>query len=434
MLTSVDAEGPHLAAPEAIEGSCARVLPAGRDGDGLSSTTPARRCTPLCSSVVTWNGWPQRVRQPALRQRPFAGEHATRSIHARGLTLQLFDADPADTDVVFTANASGAIRILAEAFPFSSGSRLVMTADNHNSVNGLRRSGPPASSRIDTCRSTPTCGADPAHGSPERRGRSLFAFPAQSNFSGVRHPLEWVSARSARLSGAARRRVVCGHEPAFAVGRAGRLRRLSYYKLFGYPTGVGALSRGATRSPLLRRRFFGGGTVQFVSVQNRLSRARAAPRRSRMARPNFLAMPAVCDGLRWLEEIGMRAVERRVSQLTLALLDRLIGLGDRATIYGPRTLDGRGGTRGLQSAARWTHAAVRDGRNGRPRSGPRNPRRLLLQSRGGRARIWSSRTADTDVPAGAHSPSAVSRMSGRPPVARYGLQSVCRQTMRISTV
>lgn len=55
---------------------------------------------------------------------------------ARALTLRFFDADPAAYEVVFTANASGAMRILAEAFPFEAGSRLVLTADNHNSVNG----------------------------------------------------------------------------------------------------------------------------------------------------------------------------------------------------------------------------------------------------------------------------------------------------------
>ena len=57
---------------------------------------------------------------------------------ARELTLRFLDADPDAYDVVFTANASAAIRILAEAFPFRSGSRLVMTTDNHNSVNGLQ--------------------------------------------------------------------------------------------------------------------------------------------------------------------------------------------------------------------------------------------------------------------------------------------------------
>src|SRR4051794_7186895 len=42
---------------------------------------------------------------------------------ARSLTLRFLDADPADYDVVFTANATGAVRILAEAFPFRQGSR-----------------------------------------------------------------------------------------------------------------------------------------------------------------------------------------------------------------------------------------------------------------------------------------------------------------------
>ena len=56
---------------------------------------------------------------------------------ARALTLEFAGADPAVYDVVFTANATGAIRILAEAFPFDRNSRLVLTADNHNSVNGL---------------------------------------------------------------------------------------------------------------------------------------------------------------------------------------------------------------------------------------------------------------------------------------------------------
>src|SRR6185369_4728642 len=41
---------------------------------------------------------------------------------ARAQTLRFFGADPREYDVVFTANASGAIRILAEAFPFGVGS------------------------------------------------------------------------------------------------------------------------------------------------------------------------------------------------------------------------------------------------------------------------------------------------------------------------
>ena len=118
---------------------------------------------------------------------------------ARMLTLQFVGADPDQYEVVFTANASGAIRAIAEAFPFGRHSRLVLTADNHNSVNGLAWPARRARARVtlmplaDSLR-----GADPLPALPRANAPSLFAYPAQSNFSGVRHPLGWVEAAQAR--------------------------------------------------------------------------------------------------------------------------------------------------------------------------------------------------------------------------------------------
>jgi selenocysteine lyase/cysteine desulfurase len=40
---------------------------------------------------------------------------------ARRLTLRFLDADPAQYDVIFTANASGGIRLLAESLPVRRG-------------------------------------------------------------------------------------------------------------------------------------------------------------------------------------------------------------------------------------------------------------------------------------------------------------------------
>jgi hypothetical protein len=40
--------------------------------------------------------------------------------------------------VIFTPNATGACRLVGEAYPFGSRTRLVLTSDNHNSVNGIR--------------------------------------------------------------------------------------------------------------------------------------------------------------------------------------------------------------------------------------------------------------------------------------------------------
>ena len=39
---------------------------------------------------------------------------------------------------VFTANASAALRLVGEAYPFAPGGRFALTVDNHNSVNGIR--------------------------------------------------------------------------------------------------------------------------------------------------------------------------------------------------------------------------------------------------------------------------------------------------------
>lgn len=46
---------------------------------------------------------------------------------------------------------------------------------------------------------------------------------------------------------------------------------ISFYKMFGYPTGLGALLvRNSTGAPVLRRKkYFGGGTVQVVLARNR---------------------------------------------------------------------------------------------------------------------------------------------------------------------
>ena len=57
---------------------------------------------------------------------------------AREALFHFLDADPADYDVVWTANASGALRLVGEAFPFGPAAPFILTADNHNSVNGIR--------------------------------------------------------------------------------------------------------------------------------------------------------------------------------------------------------------------------------------------------------------------------------------------------------
>jgi selenocysteine lyase/cysteine desulfurase len=114
--------------------------------------------------------------------------------------------------------------------------------------------------------------------------------------------------------------------------------------MFGYPTGVGALIARRDGLAKLRRRYFGGGSVEFVSVQNELARSKAGADALVDGTPNFLAMSPVADGLAWLDDLGMERVQQHVKRLTAELLQRLWRLGDRVVVYGPLDTNARGGT------------------------------------------------------------------------------------------
>lgn len=266
---------------------------------------------------------------------------------ARAAVLSFFDADPLEYNVIFTANASSAIKILAEAFPFQSGSRLVLTSDNHNAVNGLRLA---AERRLASVEYIPLYEELRSHdplpylqctdGSP-----SLFAFPAQSNFSGIKHPLSWIT--DANQAGY----FILLDAASYAPTNPLSLRTISpdfvavsFYKMFGYPTGVGALIVKKHAFKYLSRDYFSGGTVQFVSLHNRLYRAKEGSEGYEDGTPNFLAMPLISDGLAWLNGIGMQEISAHVAKATDHLLTGLQGLGPSIRIYGPHNEDQRGGT------------------------------------------------------------------------------------------
>jgi selenocysteine lyase/cysteine desulfurase len=67
---------------------------------------------------------------------------------ARATVLRYFNTTADDYAVIFTPNATGACRLVGEAYPFGRRTRLVLTADNHNSVNGIREYAARAGARV----------------------------------------------------------------------------------------------------------------------------------------------------------------------------------------------------------------------------------------------------------------------------------------------
>ncbi|HXH90098.1 MAG TPA: aminotransferase class V-fold PLP-dependent enzyme, partial [Thermoanaerobaculia bacterium] len=119
---------------------------------------------------------------------------------ARRRVLQFLDVDESTHDVCFTANTSAAIKLVAESYPFQPESTFLLSADNHNSVNGIREYARRGGARVryipldDELR---LLDAQAIIESESDRG-GLLAFPAQSNFSGVRHPLAFVAKAKSR--------------------------------------------------------------------------------------------------------------------------------------------------------------------------------------------------------------------------------------------
>ena len=270
----------------------------------------------------------------------------------------------------FTPNATGALRLVGEAYPFHPGDRFLLTFDNHNSVNGIREFARARGAHTTYVPSVaPELRVDPGllpRYLTDTRGEhhNLLAFPAQSNFSGAHHPLEWIEQAQDHgwdvlLDAAAfvpTNRLDLGRwDPDFVA--------VSFYKMFGWPTGVGCLLARRDALARLQRPWFSGGTIVAAFVQRQYYQSAPGAAHFEDGTLNYLNLPAVEIGLRLLDRIGMDTIHARVSALGAWLMDTLGTLehsdgSPAATIYGPQSSQGAApplrSTSCTPTAASWT--------------------------------------------------------------------------------
>lgn len=274
---------------------------------------------------------------------------------ARHYTLKFFKADPKEYDLIFTPNASGALKLVGESYPFGPGGHYLLTFDNHNSVNGIREFAHARGANVTYLPvSLPDLrveesGLTQSLSLAQPGAHNLFAFPAQSNFSSVKHPLDWIDKAHAAgwdvlLDAAAfaptNQLDLSLYKPDFVP--------LSFYKIFGYPTGLGALIARRSALAKLQRPWFAGGTITFATVQGDkfyLAENHAAFEDGTV---DYLNIPAIEIGLRHIEKIGMPVINERVRCLTGWLLDNLTEMKHSTgqplvRVYGPTNTNARGG-------------------------------------------------------------------------------------------
>ena len=273
----------------------------------------------------------------------------------RKAVLNYFNAGD-DYYCVFTANATQALKIVGESYPFDHKSHFLLLFDNHNSVNGIREYAKRKGSsfeyspvyledlRIDETKLLQKLS------SSKYKHNKLFAYPAQSNVSGVKHDLRWIDIAHEKgwdvLLDAA----------AFVTTNTLDLQKvkpdyvsLSFYKIFGYPTGVGALLIQKNAFEKLDKPWFAGGTVSYASVTMPEFFLVENQERFEEGTLNYLSIPAVKIGLDWIKELEMSTIQKRLSALTDHLITELNQLkhsNDKLLIhiFGPNNNERRGST------------------------------------------------------------------------------------------
>ncbi|OVA00053.1 Aminotransferase [Macleaya cordata] len=285
---------------------------------------------------------------------------------ARQQVLDYCNASPKDYKCIFTSGATAALKLVGEAFPWSTESSFMYTMENHNSVLGIREyalSQGAVAFAVDieevehhnvqprSALSSIKLSQHP----PQRRSGArifeeaskassvynLFAFPSECNFSGVKFSLDLVkiikedSERALGGSSYCRGRWMvlidaakgCATQPPDLARFPADFVVISFYKIFGYPTGLGALIVRTEAAELLKKTYFSGGTVAATIADVDFVRRREGIEESfEDGTLSFLSVASIHHGFRIINNLTITAIDRHTSSLGTYVRKMLLAL------------------------------------------------------------------------------------------------------------
>ncbi|KAI7979425.1 Molybdenum cofactor sulfurase [Camellia lanceoleosa] len=297
---------------------------------------------------------------------------------ARQQVLHFCNASPKDYKCIFTSGATAALKLVGEAFPWSSHSAFMYTMENHNSVLGIREyalnKGATAfaidieeAAHVGVGFRSPVSSIKVLRHHIQRRNEArileeeltgnafnLFAFPSECNFSGSRFSLDLVkiikddSERVLEGSPYCKGRWMvlldaakgCATEPPDLSKYQADFVIISFYKLFGYPTGLGALIVKTEAAKLLKKTYFSGGTVAAsIADIDFVKRREGVEEFFEDGTISFLSIASIHQGFKILNSLSMSAISRHTASLARYVRNILLALrhenGDRVcTLYG----------------------------------------------------------------------------------------------------
>lgn len=183
--------------------------------------------------------------------------------------LSSFNTTTDGYSVIFTSGATAALKLVAETFDFGENGRFSYLRDNHTSVLGMREI---VKAKKIHCIEHESFMCNQFDDNSSSDATSLFVYPAQSNFNGFKYPLEAIQAIQTNnnlISSQQSNRYVCLDAASFVSTNFLDLNKfrpdfvcVSFYKIFGYPSGLGALIVSRRGEKVLNKSYYGGGTVK----------------------------------------------------------------------------------------------------------------------------------------------------------------------------
>ncbi|XP_065021542.1 molybdenum cofactor sulfurase-like isoform X1 [Musa acuminata AAA Group] len=301
---------------------------------------------------------------------------------ARQQVLDYLNASPKNYRCVFTSGATAALKLIGECFPWSSESCYMYTMENHNSVLGIREYAfdrGAAAVAVDVKEGT--CLQNRSHESSfeflehtvQRRAHlfqqnalngktsgntyNLFAFPSECNFSGQKFSLDLVNyvkeGGGKPLTGSPRRRGCwmvlidgakgCATEPPDLTRYPADFVVFSFYKIFGYPTGLGALVIRSEAAKVLTKTYFSGGTVSAsIADVDFIKRRDNIEQVLEDGTISFLAIASIRHGFKIINTLTHSAISRHTASLATYTRTKMMDLkhengAEVCKIYGRNT-------------------------------------------------------------------------------------------------
>nr|AZM66049.1 molybdenum cofactor sulfurase [Arachis hypogaea] len=283
---------------------------------------------------------------------------------ARQQVLDYCNASPKDYKCIFTFGATAALKLVGEAFPWSCDSTFMYTMENHNSVLGIREyalgqgaasiavdieeneapgvSGENIAMKISPHQVQRRKVAGLLEGKPDGHVYNLFAFPSECNFSGLRFDLDLVkiikehSSRDLGISSVCKNgqwmvlidaAKGCATMPPDLSKYPADFVSISFYKLFGYPTGLGALIVRNDSAKLLKKTYFSGGTVAAsIADIDFIKRREGIEELFEDGTVSFLSIASVRHGFKILRSLTASAISRHTKSLALYTRKMLLAL------------------------------------------------------------------------------------------------------------